>query len=49
MNFNPKLTDFLAEKPNLTIIGLYWAGYWRLVVAIMAVYLASAIVMAILG
>jgi len=32
MSFNPKVSEFLKEHKDLTIIGLFWAGYWRLLV-----------------
>lgn len=28
--FNPTLDEFVEEKKDLTVIGLYWAGLWRL-------------------
>ena len=38
--FNPKVSDFLKEKSHLTVIGLYWAGFWRLYVIVFGVTLA---------
>jgi hypothetical protein len=38
--FNPTVKEFLKEKEDITLIGLYWAGYWRLTLIIMAGYLA---------
>ena len=35
---NPKVDDFLKEHPKLTLLGLAWAGYWRLALVFMAVY-----------
>ncbi len=32
--FNPKVKDFMKEHKEITIIGLFWAGYWRLLVAV---------------
>lgn len=49
MTFNPEVKDFLKEKPDVTIIGLYWAGYWRLLVAIMAIYAAVLTIALIVG
>ena len=37
--FNPTIEKFLEKKKELTVIGLFWAGYWRLMLAIFAVYL----------
>lgn len=49
MKFNPKVSEFLAEKPNVTVIGLYWAGYWRLAVCIFAVYMAFVVLAAMVA
>jgi hypothetical protein len=38
--FNPKIKDFLKEKPDLTVMGLFWAGWWRLYVAVLGIALA---------
>ena len=35
MKFNPKVSEFLKENEDVTVIGLYWAGYWRLAVIIL--------------
>ncbi len=34
MSFNPKVSEFLKEHKDVTVIGLFWAGYWRLIVAV---------------
>ena len=26
---NPSVNDYLKEKPNVTVLGLWWSGYWR--------------------
>ena len=26
---NPTIKEFLKDKPELTIMGLFWAGLWR--------------------
>lgn len=31
---NPKVKDFLDRKEDLTMVGLYWALYWRFIVVI---------------
>ena len=49
MNFNPKLNDFLKEKPDITVMGIFWAGYWRFVVAIWAVLVGASVITAIVG
>ena len=47
--FNPKVSEFLAEHKDITIIGLYWAGYWRFVVAIYGIIIIGAVIIGILG
>lgn len=47
MNFNPKVREFLKEKPDLTIIGLYWAGFWRLYLAVLAGAFAIGLISAV--
>lgn len=37
MNFK-KLAVFLEENPNLTIVGLAWACYWRMILTLLGVY-----------
>jgi hypothetical protein len=48
-SFNPKFKDLLAEKPDITIIGLYWAGFWRLYVIILGVCFGLAVLGALFG
>lgn len=38
MNFNPTIKEFLKKNPDLTVIGLCWAGWWRLYVCILGAY-----------
>jgi hypothetical protein len=47
--FNPKVSDFLKEKPHLTVIGLFWAGWWRLYLVIVAGFIVVGILGALLG
>jgi hypothetical protein len=32
---NPKLTEFLDKNKEITLVGLVWAGFWRMYVGIM--------------
>jgi len=32
--YNPKIKDYLKDKPDKTLIGLFWAGWWRLMLVI---------------
>jgi hypothetical protein len=45
MKYNPQLSEFLKTKKDITVIGLFWAGFWRLY----AIVLGIAIVVAILA
>lgn len=36
MNFNPKLTDFLKDHKDITLISIFWSCYWRFCVMLMA-------------
>jgi len=35
--FNPTVKEFMKEKPDLTIMGLYWAGMWRVSLIVMGI------------
>ena len=39
-----KLREFLDANPDITILGLAWACYWRMILAIIGVYVCFAIV-----
>jgi hypothetical protein len=39
MEFNPTVKDFLEKKQDVTVIGLYWAGLWRLYAAMLIISL----------
>lgn len=38
-----KFVEFLDENPDITILGIAWACYWRMLLAIIGVYLFFAI------
>ena len=42
MNFNPHLKKFLDENKDLTVMGLFWSGYWRLSAIVIGIYIALA-------
>jgi hypothetical protein len=44
---NPTLKKFLEEKPDITLIGLFWSMYWRWIAVLYAV--SIVIMIAILG
>lgn len=27
--YNPKVSDFLKENKDITVMGLFWSMYWR--------------------
>ena len=46
---NPKLTEFLKENENITLLGLAWSLWWRLYVAALVVSFGLIMFLAILG
>lgn len=48
MSYNPKVRDFLEEKKDLTLMGLYWAGHWRFALVTGGAMFAIVIAIAIL-
>ncbi len=36
--YNPTVKDFLKENKDLTLVGLYWAGYWRFALIVLGIY-----------
>jgi hypothetical protein len=34
---NPKFTKFLDEHKDITLIGLAWAGFWRLYLVVIGI------------
>lgn len=32
--FNPKVSDFLNNKKDITVMGFFWSGFWRLVIVL---------------
>lgn len=43
MAYNPKFREFLDSKPDVTVIGVFWAGWWRLFAIIYGVCFALLI------
>ena len=43
---NPRVKDFLEKHEKVTIMGLFWAGYWRFMVAIYGGVFAFAVITA---
>ena len=46
---NEKLTEFLEENKDITVLGFAWSLYWRLVIAIFVVYLVVLAVVLLLS
>ncbi len=50
MNFiNPKIKDVLKENENTTVLGLFWAGYWRFMIAFFVIWCAFWFMVGFLG
>jgi hypothetical protein len=49
MKLNPTVREFLDKYPGLTMLGLAWAIYWRIQLAIMIVMAAIAILFTVLS
>ena len=47
--FNPKITDFLKDNKDVTILGLWWSMLWRFYVALFGIYLALILLVVILS
>lgn len=45
--FNPIVKNFLEENPDTTIIGLFWAGFWRWYLSILIFCFIFGVLMAI--
>jgi hypothetical protein len=45
---NPKLTEFLQAYQDITILGLFWAMYWRFVALVFGLAVILGIVSAIM-
>lgn len=43
---NPKLTKFLEDYPEMSLIGFAWACYWRMMLVVMAVYVVAVVAIA---
>lgn len=39
-----KLKDFLAENPDITVLGLAWSLFWRMQLLLIAVSIGVALV-----
>jgi hypothetical protein len=37
MKFNQKLSEFLEENKEMTVLGLSWAVFWRMYVILFAI------------
>jgi hypothetical protein len=41
--FNPTLKEMMEKNPDFSVLGIWWAGYWRLMVLLLAVGIGLAI------
>lgn len=42
MTYNPKLTAFIEEHKDMTLVGFAWAAFWRLYLALLGAVFAIA-------
>ena len=49
MKLNPKVSEYLKESPDKTLLGLAWSCWWRLYVVVLAVYLGILVVIGLIG
>jgi hypothetical protein len=49
MKLNPTVKEFLDAKPGLTMLGLSWAMWWRIQLAIGLVFAAASLGLIILS
>jgi len=47
MKFNPKFNDFLKENPNISMLKLSWAVFWRIQVILLPISILLAVFMEI--
>ena len=47
--FNPKVSDFLEENKDKTMIGFAWSLYWRIMLVVYGAIFAIAFLIGILG
>jgi hypothetical protein len=40
---NPKVSEFLKDNADITLIGFAWSGYWRLAILVMGISFAFSI------
>lgn len=36
-NFNPDVKDYLSQNPNVSMLGFFWAMYWRVAVVVLGI------------
>lgn len=46
---NPKLSKFIEDNPDMSLLGFVWAGYWRLTLVIAALYFVLALLIIIIA
>lgn len=46
---NPKFSDFVEKKPNLTLVGLVWALGWRLYLLTLTIIFFATILVGFLS
>lgn len=46
---NPTIKKFLADNKDVTVLGLYWAGFWRFMLCYFAFFIGLGILIVAFG
>lgn len=47
--WNPKLKDWLKKHPDVTFLGFFWAGYWRIGLIVYALIFLVSLLLGLLS
>lgn len=47
MNFNPKFKDFLEQNPDISMLKMSWAIFWRIQVVLLPISIIGSLIIAI--
>ena len=47
--YNPSVKEFLERKPSITLIGLLWAMYWRVVIIVWSTILIVGLLVSVIA
>jgi len=46
---NPKISKFIKDHPDMTVVGLAWALYWRLILTFITIYFSVLLLILIVA